>query len=781
MKSKKGADAIAVLVDRARPFHERAACWQRFNEYGSKDLLAVLSADVFDALMDAVQDFSFDVSAQPLREALDQIKIDPGSDSDAVLLISWLDSIRLKVFNRAPVEFGTLSVAQQWQSVVTTLLGRDTFKTWLVAHKDVCVERLLKPWIPVCAQYSLSYAFSRLASNCRVGEELIKELDAFRDVNLSEFPELTLEDAVDVDKSLSQRVAAFTSAKAHISVAADTSRPKDDREKGWAAAESLKTTFLKLLSHEDLPKYHSVLAQLLYQAFEFFVSDPDEAEDASWARDLLTMQLGAYRKNPYLMLGGYEMGGMSVVRGNTLVAAWNAGEAVKIGELAGGLAEVTDDDAVLNSISTMLLSLPGSDGALKSLRALIMKARKGNNLENFVYTKVAANKNLLSPFVKEICFSGAEFMYLESFVAGVPDLAAFAPYHAEVLEKLRTTMAQNLYQTYLTLFTNLVKFDPSPYLDASALDAMLASLDLVPERDWVDYNVFQILAALMDAGDEYIDVALPRLMDRMDAIMDHPEKFPATAVTHSPSIALPKLKLLASSHPDKVRPYAGRIESLVDAPGFKGSALLPLIKAISQELSGVTLENIMAQFTSGMKKLGVDPNDPFFDEVAKAIETSDGSEKYDVMLSYNWSHQKTVIRIRDSLVARGFKVWLDLEQMSGNVYGKMASAVLNSSVVCCCLTAAYEASGNCKRELGFAADQTRQGKKIVPIRLEQVNFTWSALITAGLLYTEIGNRQLEDDNAWEESMDGLSHEIHAALDVQMEEARAKEAADAAKR
>ncbi|KAI8846559.1 hypothetical protein BC829DRAFT_264225 [Chytridium lagenaria] len=79
--------------------------------------------------------------------------------------------------------------------------------------------------------------------------------------------------------------------------------------------------------------------------------------------------------------------------------------------------------------------------------------------------------------------------------------------------------------------------------------------------------------------------------------------------------------------------------------------------------------------------------------------------------------------------------------MAGNVYGKMADAVLGSSVVCPCLTAAYEASGNCKRELGFAADQTRFFKKIVPIRLEPGPFTWSALITAGLLYTEITQRQ----------------------------------------
>ncbi|KAJ1544287.1 hypothetical protein HK405_008728, partial [Cladochytrium tenue] len=120
-----------------------------------------------------------------------------------------------------------------------------------------------------------------------------------------------------------------------------------------------------------------------------------------------------------------------------------------------------------------------------------------------------------------------------------------------------------------------------------------------------------------------------------------------------------------------------------------------------------------------------------------------------------------VVRIRDSLRASGLRVWMDLDQMAGNVYAKMAEAVLGSDVVVPCLTAAYEASGNCKRELGFAADQTRQGKKIVPVRLDDGPFTWSALITAGLLYTVVSADAA--DAVWDATMAALYREICAAL------------------
>ncbi|KAJ3101650.1 hypothetical protein HDU96_009909 [Phlyctochytrium bullatum] len=233
-------------------------------------------------------------------------------------------------------------------------------------------------------------------------------------------------------------------------------------------------------------------------------------------------------------------------------------------------------------------------------------------------------------------------------------------------------------------------------------------------------------------------------------------------------------------HPDTLAPWTEEDEGeplkvvvgrlmRIRSPHFKG-----VVKALSNEVRGLSMEKMFKQMEGSFKQLGIDPTDPFFGAVKEALD-KDELMSFDVMLSYNWSHQPTVIRIRDSLMDRGLRVWLDLEQMAGNVYGKMAEAVLGSNVIVPCLTAAYEASGNCKRELGFAADQTRFGKKIVPVRLENGPFTWSALITAGLLYTQITDRELADAAAWDAAMDGLAREIRSALEQQRieTEARAK--------
>ena len=34
-----------------------------------------------------------------------------------------------------------------------------------------------------------------------------------------------------------------------------------------------------------------------------------------------------------------------------------------------------------------------------------------------------------------------------------------------------------------------------------------------------------------------------------------------------------------------------------------------------------------------------------------------------VMISYQWSSQKTVFQLRDRLKAAGFKIWIDVENM----------------------------------------------------------------------------------------------------------------------
>eukprot|EP00004_Rigifila_ramosa_P022284 TRINITY_DN605_c0_g2_i5.p1 TRINITY_DN605_c0_g2~~TRINITY_DN605_c0_g2_i5.p1 ORF type:complete len:198 (-),score=46.08 TRINITY_DN605_c0_g2_i5:703-1296(-) len=76
-------------------------------------------------------------------------------------------------------------------------------------------------------------------------------------------------------------------------------------------------------------------------------------------------------------------------------------------------------------------------------------------------------------------------------------------------------------------------------------------------------------------------------------------------------------------------------------------------------------------------------------------------------------------------------------EMHGNVYEAMADGVKKSKTMVALLSAPYEGSLNCKRELCFAADCK---KPIVPVRLPtpaDYTFGWAGLITAGELYTKI--------------------------------------------
>ncbi|KAJ3329876.1 hypothetical protein HDU76_006961 [Blyttiomyces sp. JEL0837] len=271
-------------------------------------------------------------------------------------------------------------------------------------------------------------------------------------------------------------------------------------------------------------------------------------------------------------------------------------------------------------------------------------------------------------------------------------------------------------------------------------------------------QISQIMNAVAKSDDdEIIDGVLSRLFDRVAKLMVSDDNLvKASAI----SLVLP-LNHLSKEKPDLMKKYRPAIDSLLQ-DSKTTNEVKDQLKVVVNELDGMTIEHLGSMFSTTMKSLGIDPNDPFYD----AVQALEGAEVkvFDVMLSYNWNHKATVIRIRDSLIKRNLSVWMDLDQMSGNVYAKMAEAVLGSKIVIPCLTLAYEASGNCKRELGFAADNTRSGKKIVPVRLENAAFTWSALITAGLLYTYIGDDELKDEGKWEAAMDGLEREVRAALE-----------------
>ena len=66
------------------------------------------------------------------------------------------------------------------------------------------------------------------------------------------------------------------------------------------------------------------------------------------------------------------------------------------------------------------------------------------------------------------------------------------------------------------------------------------------------------------------------------------------------------------------------------------------------------------------------------------------------MLSYNWHYQKLMLKIRDALENRGYKVWIDDENLGGSTMEAMASAVENSAVILVAVSRKYKESANCR-------------------------------------------------------------------------------------
>ncbi|KAI9208937.1 WD40-repeat-containing domain protein [Polychytrium aggregatum] len=129
-----------------------------------------------------------------------------------------------------------------------------------------------------------------------------------------------------------------------------------------------------------------------------------------------------------------------------------------------------------------------------------------------------------------------------------------------------------------------------------------------------------------------------------------------------------------------------------------------------------------------------------------------------------WDSQEVVRQIFLGLMSRGIKVWMDLDQMSGDIYEKMANAILNSRVVVPVLTLKYQASANCKIELNYAQDLR---KHLVPVRLlgKQDQPRGQAFaITAGKIYVDFSSI-VPGSTDWNEKIEALVTEIqHGTAD-----------------
>ncbi|WAR05160.1 hypothetical protein MAR_020529 [Mya arenaria] len=107
-----------------------------------------------------------------------------------------------------------------------------------------------------------------------------------------------------------------------------------------------------------------------------------------------------------------------------------------------------------------------------------------------------------------------------------------------------------------------------------------------------------------------------------------------------------------------------------------------------------------------------------------------------IMISYQWDSQPVMLHVKDRLREAGYKVWMDVEHMSGSTLEAMALAVEKASVVLICMSQKYKDSPNCRTEAEYVY---RLRKDFIPLRLQQeyVPDGWLGILVGTRLYFDV--------------------------------------------
>ncbi len=86
------------------------------------------------------------------------------------------------------------------------------------------------------------------------------------------------------------------------------------------------------------------------------------------------------------------------------------------------------------------------------------------------------------------------------------------------------------------------------------------------------------------------------------------------------------------------------------------------------------------------------------------------------MISYNRQSREMCLQIKAELEKSRFKVWIDVEDISGSSLESMANAIENSFCILVCMTEKYKQSPNCRAEGEYAFQLNRP---IIPLIMQK--------------------------------------------------------------
>ncbi len=117
--------------------------------------------------------------------------------------------------------------------------------------------------------------------------------------------------------------------------------------------------------------------------------------------------------------------------------------------------------------------------------------------------------------------------------------------------------------------------------------------------------------------------------------------------------------------------------------------------------------------------------------------TSDMNDRdtFDIMISYSHKDKILCKQIYDELIKAGYRIWIDFDQMHGNVMDAMAHAIEQSPTVIICMSEDYRKSNYCRAEAHYAFQRER---KIIPVLLQKhyKPDAWLLFLIGQLLYVD---------------------------------------------
>jgi len=126
------------------------------------------------------------------------------------------------------------------------------------------------------------------------------------------------------------------------------------------------------------------------------------------------------------------------------------------------------------------------------------------------------------------------------------------------------------------------------------------------------------------------------------------------------------------------------------------------------------------------------------------------------MISY--SHKDEIIcrQIYDELIKAGYRIWIDFDQMHGNVMDAMAQAIEQSNTILICMSEQYRRSNYCRAEAHYAFQRQL---KIVPVLIQEHYQPdgWLLFLVGQLLYVDFTKYEFS------QAIDMLIREVKAPI------------------